>query len=68
MRAAPFDLFKKDLLGTPLWIEAAQDLETAKARMSELAVCSPAEYFVFSQESQSIVSSTTSDGLSSTSV
>lgn len=68
MKAAPYDLFKKDRLGTPLWIEAVEDLETAKARMSELVVCSPAEYFVFSQESQSIVSSTAPDGRGITSI
>ncbi len=29
MIAAPYDIFRKDLLGTPVWMEAVQDLETA---------------------------------------
>jgi hypothetical protein len=58
MRAAPYDIFRKDLLGTPVWMEAVQDIETAKLRVTELAGRSPAEYFVFSQETQEIVSST----------
>ena len=58
MNDAPYDIFRRDLLGTPAWMEAVQDLETAKDRMIELAGRSPGEYFVFCQESQEIVSST----------
>jgi len=58
IKGAPYDIFRKDLLGTPVWMEAVQDLETAKLHMIELAGRSPGEYFVFSQESQEIVSST----------
>ncbi len=58
MKGAPYDIFRKDLLGTPVWMEAVQDLETANLRVMELAGRSPGEYFVFSQESQEIVSST----------
>jgi hypothetical protein len=58
MKDAPFDIFRRDLLGTPVWMEAVHDLETAKNRMNELAGRSPGEYFVFCQESQEIVSST----------
>jgi len=39
-------------------MEAVQDMETAKLRMLELARRSPGEYFVFSQETQEIVSNT----------
>ena len=60
IKGAPYDIFRKDLLGTPVWMEAVQDLETAKLHMIELAGCSPGEYFVFCQESQEIVSSTPS--------
>lgn len=59
MKAAPFDIFRKDLLGTPVWMESLQDFETAELRMIELARRSPAEYFVFSQETGEIVSDTT---------
>jgi hypothetical protein len=58
MKAVLYDIFRRDLLGTPVWMEAVQDLETAKLRVVELATRSPGEYFVFSQESQEIVSST----------
>ena len=58
MKATPYDIFRKDLLGTPVWMEAVQDLETANRRVRELAARSPGEYFVFSQGSQEIVSST----------
>jgi len=58
IKGAPYDIFRKDLLGTPVWMEAVQDLETAKLHMIELAGRSPGEYFVFCQESQEIVSST----------
>ncbi len=58
MKGAPYDIFRKDLLGTPVWMEAVQDLETAKLHMIKLAGRSPGEYFVFCQESEEIVSST----------
>jgi len=58
MKTASYDLFRKDLLGTPVWMEAVQDIETAKLHMLELARRSPGEYFVFSQETQEIVSNT----------
>jgi hypothetical protein len=57
MRAAPFDIFRKDLLGTPVWMEAVGDIETAKLHMRRMADRSPGEYFVFSQETNEIVSS-----------
>ncbi len=58
MKAAPYDIFRKDLLGTPVWMEAVEDIEMAKLRVTELAGRSPGEYFVFCQESQEIVSNT----------
>jgi hypothetical protein len=58
MRAAPYDIFRKDLLGTPVWMEAVEDIETAKLRMKELVERSPGEYFVFSQETDEIICST----------
>lgn len=58
MKAAPYDIVRKDLLGTAVWMEAVQDLETAKLRIMEFAGRSPAEYFVYSQKSQEIVSDT----------
>jgi len=58
MKATPYDIFRKDLLGSPVWMEAVQDLDTASLRVRELVARSPGEYFVFSQQSQEIVSST----------
>jgi len=55
MQGAPYYIFREDLLGTPVWMETVQDLETAELHMTELAGRSPGEYFVFSQESQEIV-------------
>ncbi|HLZ14245.1 MAG TPA: hypothetical protein VKP58_16815 [Candidatus Acidoferrum sp.] len=53
-----FDIFRKDLLGTAVWMESVQDLGTAKLRLSELARRSPGEYFVVSPETQEIVCET----------
>jgi hypothetical protein len=36
-------------------MEAAQDLEGAKARLEELLAATPGEYFVFDQRCQEIV-------------
>ncbi len=58
MRATPFDIFRKDLLGTPVWMETVEDIETAKCRVRELADRSPGEYFVFSRETEEIVINT----------
>jgi hypothetical protein len=58
MIAAPYDVFRKDLLGTPVWMETVQDIETAKLRMLESAGRSPGEYFVFCQKTQEVVSNT----------
>ena len=58
MRAALLDIFRKDLLGTPVWMEAVEDIETAKLRVTELARRSPGEYFVFSHETEEIVINT----------
>lgn len=59
MKAAFYDIFRKDLLGTPVWMESAHDIETAKVRLMEMAERSPGEYFVFSQQTQEIVNETT---------
>jgi hypothetical protein len=55
-----YDIFRKDLLGTPVWMESVQDIQTAKLRLGELARRSPGEYFVFSQETEEIVCETPS--------
>ena len=44
-----FDIFKVTSDG-PLWVEAVHGLEEAKEQMARLALTSPGEYFVHSQE------------------
>ena len=44
-----FDIFKLTSDG-PLWVEAVRGLERAKERMAHLALTSPGEYFIHSQE------------------
>jgi hypothetical protein len=50
-----YDIFRKDLLGIPVWMETVQDFTAVRLRVTELARRSPGEYFVFSQETQEIV-------------
>ena len=51
-----YDIFKKDLHGAPVWVEAAPDLETAKLRVIELDKHRPGEYMIFCHETQELVS------------
>jgi hypothetical protein len=44
-----FDIFKVTSDG-PLWVEAVRNLERAKERMAHLALISPGEYFIHSQD------------------
>jgi hypothetical protein len=44
-----FDIFKVTSDG-PLWVEAVRGLERAKARMADLALTAPGEYFVHCQD------------------
>ncbi len=55
MRAAPYDILKKDVLGNPIWVESAEDLRKASVRIEELAFHSPGEYIVFNQQTSRIV-------------
>ena len=55
MKAAPYDILKKDALGYPIWVEAVEDLRKANVRIEELALHSPGEYIVFNQQTSQIV-------------
>jgi hypothetical protein len=46
---APFDIFRLHAPGDMLWIEAAAELEAAKARVAALMQVKPCEYLIFSQ-------------------
>jgi len=41
VKGAPYDIFRKDLLGTPVWMEAVQDIETAKLRHDGIVRAAP---------------------------
>jgi hypothetical protein len=56
-----FDIFKVTSDG-PLWVEAVQGLERAKARMADLALTSPGEYFVHCQD-QGVIAKQSQDFL-----
>ena len=47
---APFDIFRVDEPDGMLWIEAAAELEAAKARVAALMRTTPSEYLIFSQK------------------
>jgi hypothetical protein len=51
----PMDIFKEDLGGKPVWVDAVGDLENARRRLSQLASVIPGEYFVFDQRTCQIV-------------
>jgi hypothetical protein len=51
----PFDIFKVDI-GSLRWLEAADDLERAKARVQVLAASSPGEYLIFNHQTGKRVS------------
>jgi hypothetical protein len=55
MKAAPYDILKKDVLGYPIWVEAVEDLQKASVRIEELTLHSPGEYFVFNQQTSQVV-------------
>jgi hypothetical protein len=46
---APFDLFRTETDGSVKWLGVCADLDAAKARVMELSVALPGEYFIFSQ-------------------
>ena len=47
---APLDVFKVEKDGNLRWIETADTLESAKARIAALGAKSPGEYVIYSQK------------------
>jgi len=45
----PYDIFRKDSHGVPVWVEAVPDLERAQLRVVELDKEKPGDYMIFSQ-------------------
>jgi hypothetical protein len=56
MAPLSYNIFKRDAGGSPIWVEAVHDLQTAKSRVIELSAQSPGQYVVFSQSSGRVVS------------
>jgi hypothetical protein len=54
MTSPPYDILKKDS-ATLVWVEAAADLEIARARVKELAAASNGEYVIFDQRTRKLV-------------
>jgi hypothetical protein len=55
MTSPSLDIFKKDLQGNPVWVDAVGGLEDAQRRVKQLASVLPGEYFVFDQGTRQIV-------------
>ena len=51
----PFDILEKIDEVNFRWLEAAQDLQSAKSRIEERQAVSPGEYVVFDRRTQQIV-------------
>ena len=54
MTVAAYDVLKKDAVGL-IWVEAVDDLETARSRVKELTAASQVEYVIFDQRTGKIV-------------
>jgi hypothetical protein len=61
MRLDAFDILKRQEDGSLIWLDAARDIELAKSRLEQLSALWPGEYFVFDQQTQTLleVSTTT---------
>jgi len=57
MPSFSLDIFRKDAHGSPVWMDAVQDLDDARHRLRQLALALPGEYFVFDQRTHNIVTS-----------
>ncbi len=55
MTSPSLDIFKEDLRGSPVWVDAVRDLENARLRLSQLASVIPGDYFVFDQRTRQIL-------------
>ena len=49
------DIFKKDAQGSPVWLEAVMDHETAQRHLAEFASVLPGEYFAFDHITHKII-------------
>jgi hypothetical protein len=58
MFLSSFDILRKDRRGKPILLAVAEDLETARLRLRQLASLIPGEYFVFDPRTHQIVAAT----------
>jgi hypothetical protein len=54
------DIFRKDPQGEVMWVAAADTPASAKAKIDELCLTHPGDYFVFNQETGKIAASVSS--------
>ncbi len=60
----PIDILKRDRKGTFQWLEAVNDIETAKRRLLQLSTQSPDEFVAFHEiDLQVVATSQASRGL-----
>ena len=55
MTTSHLDIFKKDARGSPIWLDAVADLETARRRLEELVATRPGEYFAFDRITRKVI-------------
>jgi hypothetical protein len=56
MITQPYDIFRKDGSGEPVWVEAVENMERAKMRVIELSAHKPGQYMIFCQHNRQIIS------------
>jgi hypothetical protein len=50
-----FDIFKKLPDGQPLWVQAVEGLEEAKRQLTQMALASPGDYFIYNTRSGEVI-------------
>jgi hypothetical protein len=50
-----FDIFANRRDGSPMWIKSVETLEEAEACLTDLALLSPGEYFIYSERQGVVV-------------
>jgi len=43
----PYDLFRNDDTGSPIWVGTAEDMNSAKARLAQLVTVKPGIYQIY---------------------
>ena len=63
MALPPYDILEKDAAAL-VWVEAVDDLDTAKLRVKELSAKSQGEYVIFDQRTRQIIEKVTAPAVS----